>query len=48
MLDVLLGLVVEGVKDLFHSEVGHNMMHAAVHNVYHAVNLQVTVGKINR
>lgn len=38
MLDVLLGLVVEGVKDLFHSEVGHNMMHAAVHNVCHAVN----------
>ena len=38
MLDLLLGLVVEGVKDLFHSQVGHNMMHAAVHNACHAVN----------
>ena len=38
MLDLLFGLVVEGVKDLFHSEVGHNMMHAAVHKACHAVN----------
>ena len=38
MLDLLLGLVVEGVKDFFHSPAGHNVVHAAAHHAGHAIN----------
>ena len=37
MLDLLIGLVVEGVKDFFHSPAGHNVVHAAVHHTGHAI-----------
>lgn len=33
MLDVLLGMAVEGVKNLLSSDVGHRAMHVAAHRV---------------
>jgi len=37
MVDVLLGMAVEGVKNLLHSEIGHNAMHVAAHKAGHAI-----------
>ncbi len=37
MIDVILGLAVEGVKNLMHTEIGHNALHVAAHKAGHAI-----------
>ena len=37
MIDVLLGMAVEGIKSLMQTQVGHNAVHLAAHHVAHSV-----------
>jgi len=37
MIGALLGLAVEGVKNIMNSEIGHNALHVAAHKAGHAI-----------